>query len=158
MPIFRRDKLDAFLEIYDGSLSAWGIDHWYGNVFRADEFARFAIIDKVRVRNPYDKEKGGRETEMLQPTPQRSAAWEALRKKRGLVEFPHRVFAAGKLVALADQRRMAGIRFIDRPFLRRIPGYAKLRAAASACAGRRAICCAAAQSRLHGQEWTRPSG
>lgn len=74
VPIFRRDKLEAFLKIYDGSLTGWGIDEWYSNVFRADEFARFTIIDKVRVRNPSDQEKGGREIDRLQPTPQRQAA------------------------------------------------------------------------------------
>ena len=37
MPTFQRDKLMEFLAAYDGSLTGWGIDWWYGNFFKADE-------------------------------------------------------------------------------------------------------------------------
>ena len=55
MPIFRRDKLVEFLGVYDGSLVGAGIQYWFANLFNADEFGRFAIIDKVRVINPRDE-------------------------------------------------------------------------------------------------------
>jgi hypothetical protein len=98
-PIFRRDKLIEFLDIYDGSLVGWGVDYWYANVFQANDFARFAIIDKVPVTNPRDEEKGGREIDRLQSTQERRAAWAAVRLRLGLTEFPHKVFSYSKLAA-----------------------------------------------------------
>ena len=109
VPIFRRDKLAEFLRAYDGSLAGWGIDHWYLNVFRANELgrvtnffrkdrlARFAIIDKVQVINPRDEEKGGREIDRLQPLPLRKAAWREAKAKYGLVDIRPAAFAHCKI-------------------------------------------------------------
>jgi chitin disaccharide deacetylase len=91
--IFRRDKLAEFLTVYDGSLVGWGIDYWYMNFFKANEFGRFAIIDKVQVINPHDEEKGGREIDRLQPSSLRKAAWIDAMAKHGIVELPMRAFA-----------------------------------------------------------------
>jgi hypothetical protein len=99
VPIFHRDKLDQFLAVFDGSLTGWGIDYWYMNFFNANEFARFAVIDKVPVINPHDEEKGGREIDRLEPTERRQAAWADVKAKYGLVECPHEVFACCKLVS-----------------------------------------------------------
>jgi hypothetical protein len=96
--IFRRDKLVQFLAIFDGSLTGTGIDYWYMNFFNANEFSRFAIIDKVAVINPHDEEKGGREINRLEATELRWAAWREVKARYGLVEFPERVFAYCKIV------------------------------------------------------------
>jgi chitin disaccharide deacetylase len=127
-PIFRRDKLEAFLAVYDGSLVGWGIDNWFGNLFEADAFARFAIIDKVVVRNPHDWVKGGREIDRLQSTPLRRRAWYAVKAKYGLKEFPKRVFACGKLVPPAKQHSMPKT-LIESPLemLRKVPGWYRVR-------------------------------
>ena len=93
MPIFRRDKLIEFLAAYDGSLIGWGIEHWFAHLFNADEFGRFAIIDKVQVMNPQDEMKGGSEIDRLQPTRLREAAWHEVREKYGLLQYPEKVFA-----------------------------------------------------------------
>ncbi len=95
--IFRRDKLMEFLNVYDGSLTGRGIDHWYANVLRANDSWKFAVIDKVQVTNPHDEEKGGREIDRLQPLEERRAAWDELRTRLGLVEYPPRVFASRRL-------------------------------------------------------------
>lgn len=107
--IFRRDSLIEFLAAFDGSLTGYGIDYWYMNFFeanklgrfrsffRAKELGRFAIIDKVQVVNPYDEAKGGSEIDRLQPPLLRQAAWIEAMAKYGLVEFPHKVFASGKV-------------------------------------------------------------
>ena len=97
MPIFRRDKLVEFLAVYDGSLVGWGIEHWFGNLFRADEFGRFAILDKVQVTNPRNRQKGGSEIDRLQVAALREADWNKVRQKYGLVEYPPKVFAYCKL-------------------------------------------------------------
>ena len=96
-PIFRRDKLMEFLAVYDGVLVGWGVDFWYANFFQANEFGRFAVIDKVAVINTRDEDKGAREIDRLQSTPERRAAWEAVRLRLGLVEYPHRVLSYGKI-------------------------------------------------------------
>jgi hypothetical protein len=93
MPIFRRDKLAEFLAVYDGSLTGWGIEHWFAHLFGADEFGRFAIIDKVQVMNPHDEMKGGSEIDRLQTAQLRRAAWHEVREKYELVEYPDRVIA-----------------------------------------------------------------
>lgn len=101
--IFRQDKLMEFLTVYDGSLVGYGIDYWYMNLFKANEFRRFAIIDKVQVINPHDEDKGGREIDRLQPESLRRATWLAVKDKVGLVEFPHEVFYYCRI--LQDHRK-----------------------------------------------------
>jgi len=102
MPIFRRDKLIEFLAAYDGGLTGWGIDFWFMNLFNANEFARFAIIDKVRVVNPRDEDKGRREIDRLQSEPLREADWRKVQEKYGFVEYPEKVFAYCKLAPKGD--------------------------------------------------------
>jgi hypothetical protein len=97
LAIFRRDKLTEFLAVYDGSVTSWGIEWWYANLFKANEVGRFAIIDKVRVINPTHQSKGGGEIERLRAAPLRAADWNTIRQKYDLVEYPHKVFAYCKL-------------------------------------------------------------
>jgi len=101
VPIFRRDKLLEFITVYDGSLmTGFGIDYWYMNLFKANEFGRFAIIDKVQVINPHDEEKGGRESDdRLQPEARAWAEWVEARARYRLIEFPHKVFACCKIAS-----------------------------------------------------------
>jgi hypothetical protein len=114
VPIFRQDKLAEFLAIYDGSLTGWGIDFWYMNIFganklglranlfasliRPSELGQFAVIDKVQVINPHaNTKKGGREIDRLQSGNLRKAAWEEVMEKYGLVYFPIRTLACRKI-------------------------------------------------------------
>ena len=109
VPIFSRVKLMEFLRVYDGSLTGWGIDHWYMNLFGAHKLGRitnlfrknrmglFAIINKIAVINPLDEAKGGNELDRLQSLPLRLAAWREAKAKYGLVEIHPRVFANCKI-------------------------------------------------------------
>lgn len=58
-PIFRADKLEAFFKVFDGSLTCWGVDHWYAHVLGSERNHRFAIFDCIAARNMPDAEKGG---------------------------------------------------------------------------------------------------
>jgi predicted glycoside hydrolase/deacetylase ChbG (UPF0249 family) len=109
VPIFRRDKLTAFLKAYDGSLTGFGIDHWYMNLFQtnrwdrfaslfsANKFGRFAIIDRVQILNPHNEAKGGSEIDRLQPIAQREEAWTKTKARYGLSLIHHKVFASCKI-------------------------------------------------------------
>lgn len=85
-PLFRRDKLTAFLAVYDGSLIDWGVDWWFGHVLGAAWSGRFAVIDAITARNPEARTKAGghREIDRLQSADARRAAWFALRDARGI--------------------------------------------------------------------------
>jgi len=108
-PIFFREKLIQFLDVYDGSLTGHGNDWWYLNFFKANELGhlrnfrktnelgRFAIIDRIQVINPHDVEKGQREIDRLQPLAERYARWVEVMIKNGLVVFPQMIFASCKI-------------------------------------------------------------
>lgn len=78
-PLFRRDKLQQFLAVYDGRLVGWGIDMWYMNVLGENEHERYAIADEVVCHNPPHRADGRREIDTLQPLAERRAAWETVR-------------------------------------------------------------------------------
>lgn len=99
VPLFRRDKLMEFMEVFDGSLTGWGIDFWYMNVFKARERGRFAVIDRIAVINPPDDEKGGREIDRLRSQDDRIRDWHAAMAKHGLTEFSLQVFAYARIAA-----------------------------------------------------------
>jgi hypothetical protein len=76
-PLFQRDKLEAFMRVYDGSLTGWGIDFWFANILDARRRARFAVVDRVVVVNRKDEDKPGRfrEIDLLQPARERQSQW-----------------------------------------------------------------------------------
>lgn len=84
-PLFRKDKLDEFMRVYDPVLVGWGIDLWMTSLFAPDVEGRMAVIDAVPCINPRDETKGGiREIDMLQDHETRKATWEKARIKYGL--------------------------------------------------------------------------
>lgn len=84
VPLFRRDLLDAFMEVYEPILVGWGIDWWYLDVMGPDLNGRVAIIDEVSCVNPRDRTKGGREIDRLQPTAVRTALWRQVKDTYGI--------------------------------------------------------------------------
>ena len=58
-PVFRKDKLDEFMKVYDGSLGGNGVDYWFLKVLGSDIEGKCAIIDAIRCINPHDEKKSG---------------------------------------------------------------------------------------------------
>ncbi|MBG1231719.1 hypothetical protein [Aestuariivirga litoralis] len=79
-PVFRRDKLVSFLNVYDGELVGWGVDWWYCHVLQAREHRKFAIIDEIAVLNPHPHQKGMavREITLLQSDDMRRKNWNQI--------------------------------------------------------------------------------
>lgn len=100
-PLFRRDILEQFLEVYDGSLVGWGIDFWYMNVLGESEFRRYAVVDEVRSANPDRRSAtGSREIEQLQSAEEGQASWERLRDEQGLSQWTPTAFGGVYLTPL----------------------------------------------------------
>lgn len=85
-PLFRKDKLDAFMAVYDPDLVGYGTDWWFLHAMGAELEGRVAIVDGVTCVNPHDRTKGGmREIDRLQPEQRRRAVWEQIRAREGIV-------------------------------------------------------------------------
>jgi hypothetical protein len=86
-PLFRRDKLDAFMAVYDPELVGYGMDWWFLHSLGADLANHVAVVDEVTCINPYDKNKGGqREIDQLQTHEKRKEVWERIKARYGLDE------------------------------------------------------------------------
>jgi hypothetical protein len=86
-PLFRRDKLEAFLGVYDPELVGYGVDWWFMHSLGADLGNHVAVVDEVSCINPYDKTKGGaREIDQLQSHEKRKEVWERVKARYGLDE------------------------------------------------------------------------
>jgi hypothetical protein len=115
-PLFRWDKLEAFLNIYDPVLVCYGIDWWFLENMGTTLEGNVAIVDEITCVNPYDSVKGGvREISRLQPFHQRVATWKQIQtqhaigsEQRGMTEY-RRVPRApieqmyGRLVVLPER-------------------------------------------------------
>lgn len=90
-PLFRRDKLIEFLQVYDRSLAGWGIDWWYCIHFGANKNRKFAVIDEVTVINPHPQQRRGkaREIEKLQSDATRESHWRETARNLHLIEYEH---------------------------------------------------------------------
>jgi Protein of unknown function (DUF707) len=82
-PLFRKDKLLKFLNIYDPVLTNWGIDWWYCEVLGPDLRNKVAIADDVTCINPYNFMKKGRKREInrLRATGQGKVIWQKIKKR-----------------------------------------------------------------------------
>jgi hypothetical protein len=80
-PLFRRDKLDAFMRVYDRDLVGYGTDWWFLHTLGPDLDNRVAVVDEVTCVNPYDKDKGsgGREIDALQTHQARKEVWDRMK-------------------------------------------------------------------------------
>jgi hypothetical protein len=93
-PLFRREELERFLAVFDGSLSGWGLDLWFGHVLGADIPGRFGVIDAVTVFNPHDRQKPGgyREIATLKPNAERVLEFTRAAEAHGIKRLPVKVF------------------------------------------------------------------
>ena len=95
-PLFRKDKLDVFMELYDPVLTGWGIDLWSMDLF-GHHPKKIAIVDDITCINPHDDTKGGqREIELLEKKNVSIENWFKIKEKynifsdqRNIKEFSH---------------------------------------------------------------------
>lgn len=81
-PLFRRDKLDVFMSVYDPVLAGFGTDWWFLDVLGPDLEGKVAVVDRITCINPPERTKGGvREIDRLQSQEQRVAAWKEVKSK-----------------------------------------------------------------------------
>jgi hypothetical protein len=86
-PLVRRDKLDAFMGVYDPELVGYGADWWFLHTLGPDLARHVAVVDEVPCINPYDRVKGGvREIDRLQSHEKRKEVWERMKAQYGLDE------------------------------------------------------------------------
>ncbi len=86
-PLFRKDKLDTFMSIYDPVVIGWGIDWWYSDTLLNKEGAgkRGAVVDAISCINPKDNYKrNGREISNLQSDKDRMLCWEKIKKEKSV--------------------------------------------------------------------------
>ena len=86
-PLFRRDKLDEFMDVYEPELVGYGEDWWFLHTMGVDLANRLAIVDEIPCVNPHDRSKGGqREIDRLRSDAERKEAWERMKARHGLDE------------------------------------------------------------------------
>ena len=80
-PLFRKDKLDEFMQIYDPSVVGWGVDLWFLDSL-GEAAKKVAITDDITCINPADSMKQGqREIDLLQTTSKRIQNWERVKEQ-----------------------------------------------------------------------------
>jgi hypothetical protein len=84
-PLFRRDKLDAFMAVYDPVLSGFGMDWWFLEVLGRSLEGNVAVIDEIPCVNPHDRTKGRvREINKWQSQEAREAVWADVKRRHGI--------------------------------------------------------------------------
>ena len=86
-PLFRADKLFAFLDEYDAKLPAYGIDLWFSEFLsrEAQGAHKLAVIDSIICVNPRDEKKSGlREIDKLHSQDTLIANFAVVSTKYGL--------------------------------------------------------------------------
>ncbi len=120
-PLFRRDKLDAFMAVYDPDLVGYGVDWWFLHTLGSDLNGHVAVVDEVTCVNPYDRHKGGaREIDKLQSHAKRKEVWERVKSRHGLDEQDRRHLEFGR-VSKSPLAAMASV-------LRYLPDWAHFNA------------------------------
>jgi hypothetical protein len=86
-PLFRRDKLDAFMAVYDPELVGYGEDWSFLQCMGADLGNHVAVVDEITCINPYDRNKGGpREIDRFRSEIERKQVWERVKARHGIRE------------------------------------------------------------------------
>jgi hypothetical protein len=89
-PLFRRDKLDAFMEVYDPAILGYGEDWWFLRSLGPDLREHVAVVDEVPCINPNDRRKGGvREIDRISTGAEREAAWQQIKRRYSIDEHEY---------------------------------------------------------------------
>src|SRR5690606_16370469 len=86
-PVFKKEFLIKFLEVFDPALVGWGTDWWFLNLINPED--KVAISDEVSCVNPFDRyRKGGaREIVKLQRDDERMNTWRRIKAEQNLNTF-----------------------------------------------------------------------
>lgn len=96
-PLFKKEKLDVFMAVYDPVLVGWGVDYWFLHSLGPDINNKVAIIDAVSCINPHDDAKGGgREIDKLQDCNSRKMNWQSIQQRHAISKCSHSVFKSIK--------------------------------------------------------------
>jgi hypothetical protein len=86
-PLFRRDKLDSFMAVYEPEIIGYGEDWWFLRTLGPDLDRHVAVVDEVPCVNPHDRRKGGRrEIDRVSSHEERKAVWERIKLRHNLDE------------------------------------------------------------------------
>jgi hypothetical protein len=98
-PLFRADKLFAFLNVFDGSMSGYGSDFWFCAALGGGLNLKFAILDGVTVINPHESTKPGgeREIDQLRPLEARIEEWQTVSRNYDIKRIRPRILGAATL-------------------------------------------------------------
>lgn len=108
VPMFTREALEEFLQVYDPEIVGWGVDWWYMHVLKAREDRKIALIDAIACLNP-DEQLAGRERaiDQLQATAVRRKLWEEKAQSLGIDMGSRSPDSFGELKALAFEDQLA---------------------------------------------------
>ena len=108
-PLFRRDKLDDFMAVYDPELVGWGCDWWFLSTLGDDLYKRVAVVDAITCINPNDVSKlGVREIDQLSRTQERRAIWERIKARHGIEDDERRAFIEYDAISKPALRQAMG--------------------------------------------------
>jgi hypothetical protein len=86
-PLFRRDKLDSFMAVYEPEIIGYGEDWWFLRTLGPDLARHVAVVDEVSCVNPHDRRKGGRrEIDLVSSHEERKAVWERIKARHDIDE------------------------------------------------------------------------
>jgi hypothetical protein len=133
-PLFRRDKLCDFLDVYDPALVGYGMDWWFLHTLGPALAGRVAIVDEIACVNPRDRAKGGREIDRLQGESERRRAWRSIKAAHGITADAAGQIEYGRVAKPLRERIPSVVRHYLSPYpaLRRLhvfvhPVVARLR-------------------------------
>ena len=99
-PLFKKEKLDAFMAVYDPALLSWGVDWWFLQVLGPDLAGKVAVIDAIPCINPHDAAKGGRrEIDRIEPEKVRIARWQEFATRYNIPSGPELKVEYGRIPA-----------------------------------------------------------
>ena len=122
-PLFRRDKLLNFLELYDPVLVGFGMDWWFLHTLGPSLQDRVAIVDEITCINPRDTKKGGRrEIDRLQSEPERRRVWREINRTYNITDDTWDQVEYGRVEKLMKERILSIVTHYLSPYaaLRRI--------------------------------------
>lgn len=96
-PIFRREKLEDFLNVYDPELVGWGCDYWFLDVIGNDkEKNKIGISDDVVVINSYGQNSNDRSINKLQSEKDRIKSWLLIKETNKIKDIVHKNYSCEK--------------------------------------------------------------